>query len=318
MRPIVSSFVALASLLSYQARAATYGLTDNWTGSAFFSEFTWENIPDPTHGRVNYVDQATAQNLNLSVVNGEDLILRPDHTTVLTPGGPGRNSVRIRSNKVFTTHVAVFNIKHMPQGCGTWPAVWEVTKNTWPDGGEIDILEGVNDMGVNVVSAHTNEGCTMPGDRAEIGEAVTFDCNAFANSNSGCGVRVNDVRSFGPTFNENGGGWYTIERTPTFIKVWFFSRTDEVPDDVRNGGVVVNTDNWGPPTAFFPNTQCDIEKHFDEHYIVINLTFCGDFAGAVYPFSGCPSTCEDFVNSNPAAFNDAFFNIGSLRVYGLN
>lgn len=31
--------------------------------------------------------------------------------------GPGRNSVRIRSVKAYTTHVAVFDVNHMPQVC---------------------------------------------------------------------------------------------------------------------------------------------------------------------------------------------------------
>ena len=43
--------------------------------------------------------------------------------------------------------------------------------------------------------------------------------------------------------------------------------------------------------ANFPNTQCDLEKFFKEHTIVINLTFCGDWAGAVYGQMGCPGTC---------------------------
>ncbi|KAF7432568.1 hypothetical protein PC9H_004509 [Pleurotus ostreatus] len=316
MKNIFASLALFAYFYVRPTLAATYGLTDSWTGSAFFSEFTWENIPDPTNGRVNYLDQATSRSLGLATVDGEDLILRSDHTTVLTPGGPGRNSFRIRSNKVFTTHVAVFNIKHMPQGCGTWPAVWEVTKNTWPDGGEIDILEGVNDQGPNVVSLHTSPGCTMPANRVELGEDATFDCNIFANSNSGCGTRVTDPRGYGPEFNANGGGWYAIERTPAFIKVWFWSNSDLVPNDVRNSGITVNTDGWGTPWAFFPNTQCNLEEHFDEHFIVVNLTFCGDFAGAVYPFSGCPSTCNDFVENNPNAFNEAFFTLGGIRVFG--
>jgi hypothetical protein len=77
-----------------------------------------------------------------------------DHTTVLDPAGPGRNSVRIKSKKTYDTHVSIYNINHMPQvspsargrevpradsctrkGCGTWPAVWETNDaaDIWPD-----------------------------------------------------------------------------------------------------------------------------------------------------------------------------------------
>jgi len=34
--------------------------------------------------------------------------MRADDTTVLTPSGPGRNSVRIRSNNQYTQHVVVY------------------------------------------------------------------------------------------------------------------------------------------------------------------------------------------------------------------
>ena len=60
--------------------------------------------------------------------------------------------------------------------------------------------------------------------------------------------------------------------------------------------------------ALFPNTSCDLDSHFGEENIIINLTFCqnifdslsdtgtnlcligGDWAGSVYGNSGCPST----------------------------
>ena len=36
-----------------------------------------------------------------------------------------------------------------------------------------------------------------------------------------------------------------MERTNSFIKVWFWSRNSgSVPSDVQNGATSVNTDNW--------------------------------------------------------------------------
>lgn len=55
----------------------------------------------------NYVDQATAVSKNLTFASGDTLILRADDTTVLSASGPGRDSVRIRSVKTYTTHVAM-------------------------------------------------------------------------------------------------------------------------------------------------------------------------------------------------------------------
>ncbi|CAG8654264.1 9515_t:CDS:10, partial [Acaulospora colombiana] len=93
----------------------------------------------------------------------------------------------------------------------------------------------------------------------------------------------------------------------------------------------------GEPVALFPNTSCDIESKFDVNNVIINLTFCGDWAGAVYPDSGCVGdlcqVCEvlisfasdiipvghiDFVNSNPSAFSDAYWDIAAIRMEWFN
>jgi hypothetical protein len=38
---------------------------------------------------------------------------------------------------------------------------------------------------------------------------------------------------------------YAVERTDSFIKVWFWARKDGlVPADVANGSSSVDTDNW--------------------------------------------------------------------------
>jgi hypothetical protein len=98
----------------------------------------------------NYVNQATALAQNLTYAHGNTLILRADHTTAIPATSlTGRNSVRIKSVKTYTTHVAVFDVRHMPEGCGTWPAIWEVQENGWPAGGEVGIVEGVNNVGPN-------------------------------------------------------------------------------------------------------------------------------------------------------------------------
>jgi hypothetical protein len=116
------------------------------------------------------VDQGTSRNLNLTYASDDTFILRADYKTRLDPSGPGRNSVRIKSHKTFTQHVAVYvnpyvallrraqflrNIDSMCDTClkaagefphfwlvalcahlrgRTWPAVWEVAPNSWPQG----------------------------------------------------------------------------------------------------------------------------------------------------------------------------------------
>jgi hypothetical protein len=57
----------------------------------------------------------------------------------------------------------------MPQGCATWPAAWETDEADWPNSGEVDIIEGVNDVEPNQSTLHTSAGCTMPGSTAQLG-----------------------------------------------------------------------------------------------------------------------------------------------------
>lgn len=80
----------------------------------------------------NYVDRATAQSDDLVSTTFK---MGADDTTVLSGSGPARNSVRIKSVDAYTTHIAIFDVNHMPQGCGTWPSIWETDETTWPNGG---------------------------------------------------------------------------------------------------------------------------------------------------------------------------------------
>lgn len=318
----MGSALALASLVKLAFTGATYSLSDEIIGAGFYDKFNFEAIPDPTHGRVNYVDRQTAQDLKLTVATSDSFILRADDTTVLSPTGPGRNSVRIRSNAAYTTHVAVFKISHMPEGCGTWPAVWETLEADWPKNGEIDILEGVNNMAPNQAHLHTSPNCSIPTDvdDYQLGTVKTTNCDATVNYNSGCGSSFsNGPASFGPDFNEEGGGWFAVERTNQYISVWYWASWDVfgTPIDIRWGSPMVDTSLWGMPSAYFPNTECDIASHFGPNNIIINLTFCGDWAGNpdIYKQSSCPATCVDFVNNNPEAFSGAFFKFDSIRIY---
>lgn len=51
MKPSFTAFVVLFSV-TYGAFAATYNQAANIQGNAFYSDFTFEAIADPTNGRV--------------------------------------------------------------------------------------------------------------------------------------------------------------------------------------------------------------------------------------------------------------------------
>ncbi|KAE9388395.1 family 16 hypothetical endo-1,3(4)-beta-glucanase from glycoside hydrolase [Gymnopus androsaceus JB14] len=318
---LLSSIVVATGLL--QVQAATYTLSTSYIGEDFLSgDFTFFTSPDPTDGRVTYVDQATATAGNLTFATDDVFILRADDTTVLTASDPGRNSVRLTSVATYGSPSAmVLDIAHMPEGCGTWPAFWTFGSN-WPTDGEIDILEGVDNQNFNQATLHTGPDCTMAASRAQTGTILNNDCAAADDGNDGCGVQF-APGTFGPTFNSGGGGWFGMERTVDAISIWYWARdATNVPVGVADGNSEVITDNWGTPVAFFPTSStCDLATEFTAHNIVINLTFCGVFAGvtSIWDDSCAASTgvadCNDFVDANPAAFSNAYFEINAVRVY---
>ncbi|KAH6908023.1 glycoside hydrolase family 16 protein [Coprinopsis sp. MPI-PUGE-AT-0042] len=293
---------------------ATYSIAENISGNGFYNSFDWQNIADP-----NARTSSTSRNLGLTSVNGNRFTMRADYTTRLSSGGAGRNSVRIKSKRKYSRSVAVFDVYHMPEGCGTWPAIWSTEEDGWPRGGEIDIVEGVNNQGPNAAALHTTSGCSMPSSRDMFGSPGQLDCNYAINSNNGCNVKFpGSPASFGPSFNQAGGGWFAMERSNSAISVWFWPRNSEyVPTDVKSGASSVNPAGWGKPSALFPSNQCNMSQFFSAHNFIINLTLCGDWAGQadVYRNSGCPSTCVDYVNNNPSAFQNAYFDFGGIRIY---
>ncbi|KAH7102121.1 glycoside hydrolase family 16 protein, partial [Auriculariales sp. MPI-PUGE-AT-0066] len=301
-----------------------YLVSDEAIGRSFYDMFEFNNIPDPTHGRVTYVDKNTAIAHNITHAHKKHFILRTDSWTTLnsTVVG-GRESARLRSKKLYDTHVLIADIRHMPEGCATWPALWEFGPDHWPNDGEIDILEGVNDFGPNTATLHTNGTvCTMDASTMrQQGTLVAADCDVDANFNQGCPVAFATEKSYGPSFNKAGGGWYALEKTDAYIKVWFWSRHDpNVPLSVKCGSTVIDTSRWGLPQAHFTNDTCDIAQRFKPANILINLTLCGDWAGNpfVWPNSPCAAqwpVCNDYVDKNPAAFKNAFFDFKALRVY---
>ncbi|EJD03022.1 2 beta-glucans in both donor and acceptor sites of Gh16 Laminarinase 16a [Fomitiporia mediterranea MF3/22] len=297
---------------------AQFNLKDNFVGNEFFSGFKWETMDDPTHGRVNYVDQQTAKSKNLSYVNGNTFVMRADSTTKLTASTPrGRDSIRITSQNTYTDSVIVLDVAHMPEGCATWPAFWTVTAGKWPYGGEIDILEGVNTGTQNLATLHTGPGCTMPGNRKQTGKPANLNCDVTQGSNQGCGNTFSKPNSYGSALNSVKGGWFVLKRTnKDGAAVWFWPRNDpKVPNEIKSGAKSVNPgDSWGEPEALFPTDTCNWQQHFDAHNIVFDLTFCGDWAGSDFSCGG-GAQCPDYVNNNPDKFKDAYWEVNAVRVY---
>ncbi|KAK6062405.1 endo-beta-glucanase [Seiridium cupressi] len=293
----------------------TYSLEDTYSGTDFFDNFDYYEGYDPSSGFVHYVPQARAEQLNLTYASSSTAVLKVD-TSVGNTSSPdastGRFSVRVTSKTQYDSGLFIFDVKHTPYGCGTWPALWLTDTTNWPDNGEIDVMEAVNQAtDGNQMTLHTNDGCDVDVKRKMSGTAQYTDCNNATNSNAGCGV-LGATSSYGSTFNSNGGGMMAMEWRDEGIRMWQFGR-DSIPDDITNQSP--DPSSWGTASADFPNTDCSISSHFKNQSIIANIDLCGSWAGNVYADSGCPSDCETYVANYPSAFTNAYWEFGAFYVY---
>lgn len=113
--------------------------------------------------------------------------------------------------------------------------------NTWPNGGEIDILEGVNNQESNHYAFHVGGTCTQSG-ASQTGFVETSNCNVYDTGNSGCGGWAADSNTYGDGMNDVGGGVYAMDWRNQGIRIWYFP-PDAIPSDIARGRPT--TSGWG-------------------------------------------------------------------------
>lgn len=316
------SLVVLFSIFVSAASADRYTLVDNYTGEGLFSNFTFFTEPDPTEGFVRYLGEAEARDAGLiGVMKGLDgdpvVYMGVDHTH---PTPMGRPSVRITSKMTYNKGLFIADFAHVPgTACGSWPAFWMLGPD-WPNGGEIDIYEGVNLDYLNGMTLHTGPNCSiMPQLGRYSGTMESKNCDVKApgqDSNKGCQIMSRNPLSFGTGFNVAGGGVFVTELTDEAISIWFFPRMFGIPWDIQYG--VPQPRRWGFPEAVFTGGDCHFDKSFADLGFVFDTTFCGVWAGRVWDLSPCSaiaSTCEEFVEKHPAEFKESYWEVKSLKVY---
>ncbi|KAH9921398.1 concanavalin A-like lectin/glucanase domain-containing protein [Fomitopsis serialis] len=326
VQPSGTSSAAPAASSSAAAASSPWKLKQSYEGSSFFGGWSFFTDADPTGGTVDYVDGSAAQSANLTGVNSAgNAYMRVDTTPVVSGT---RKSVRITTEFTYTQALVVLDAVHIPTGCGTWPAFWSNGPN-WPAGGEIDIVEGVNTYTNDQVTLHTNTGCSLPStDVSKLDIAGTLvssqDCSVSGTGDTGCGVRSTATNAFGPGFNAMGGGVYTMKWDDTGITVHFFPRSS-IPSDITSGAP--NPSAWGTPIASFPSSSCNTTEFFYDHSAIFDTTLCGAWAGDGWGASGIPgqetscasmtstATCADYVLNNGAAFNEAYWEVKSVKIY---
>ncbi|OJJ76633.1 hypothetical protein ASPBRDRAFT_115571, partial [Aspergillus brasiliensis CBS 101740] len=308
--------LALSSVI-LPAAASSYQLVETWKGEDFLTAFDFYTGADPTNGFVTYANQSYAESSGLVKVNSNGTFyMGVDHTTKLSSNGPGRESVRIASNKYYDEGLYIIDLQHMPGSvCGTWPAFWSVGKD-WPADGEIDIIEGVNKNEANEIVLHTSGTCQISSQTMS-GTLSSTECGEDSGT-TGCVVEGTQGSS-GTPFNEKGGGVYAMQWTDEFLKFWFFPR-GSIPSSITQGEPDVAA--FGTPMAHMQGS-CNFAEHFKAQQFIFDTTFCGDWAGGVYSTSGCPvsdssssfKSCVAYVAENPTAFAESYWEINYIKIY---
>ncbi|EGX94761.1 GPI anchored endo-1,3(4)-beta-glucanase [Cordyceps militaris CM01] len=296
-----------------------YSLATSYTGEALINGFNWVDTRDYSNGYVRYQSQANAASQGLFAVDPQTGVVRigVDHTNTYDVTA-GRPSIRIESKTAFNQGLFIGDFSHMPPSqCGVWPAFWAYGPN-WPASGEIDIIEGANTAHRNIISAHTTSGCQLGADVLAMASGVAQDTNCdVGTQNIGCGYvpPAADTSSYGDTFNAVGGGVYAMQWDDDFIKVWHFDRA-AAPADIA--AKRPDPAGWGKPQAVYGGQSCDVQSHFRDMSIVLNINFCGDYGNAVWASDGCTAlapTCSEWVAKNPAAFANAYWDVNYIDAY---
>jgi len=300
--------VILLLLLGISWCSAGYNRVGAWYGQEIL-DWNYFTGPDPTNGYVYYASKQQASDWKYTYVQNNQTWIRSDYTSVAS--GSGRGSVRLTSPQTYTKGIFIFDVQHMPFGMGTWPAIWTTEGTNWPAGGEIDIVEGVNDNGSNTMTLHTSPGCEIPTQKIdETGNPSGGDCGANSG-HTGCGISDPDPGSYGNGFNNNNGGVWAMQWEDSGVYIWLFPR-GKIPTDIQKHQP--NPAGWGDPRGRFTfNQGCVGSQYFYNHGIIIDNTFCGDWAGAVYP--GGNGACQQFVQNNPSAFTNAYWIFNYIEVY---
>lgn len=312
--------------------------TLDWTarGGSFFNDWTFMTV-DETHGAAEYASKDAALREGLATFAGGRAIIR----TAKSATPYKRKSVNIHTNGAWDPangFLSILKYKHLPSGCGVWPGFWAMNSDrVWPAGGELDILEYANTE-PSKVSFHVEKGCRL--DQRQLGSCMNgagvgspgpMDCaTSYFQNLFGC--RPQQKQYTGEWFSNNPGVLAT-EWTPSHIKV-FHIPNGQIPADLESDSP--QPGSWDKfLIAYLPFVgSCNVGPQ----ELVLNIQFCGDWAGNAWERSGCPARtgisssrrmcsndifnpaedcCTKFVNSAAAesTMQRAYFDIEYVKVF---
>ena len=156
-------------------------------------EFDQDGLPDPTrwdydtdrnragwyNNELQYYARDRAENARVS--GGRLVITARKEALDTLPdwGGQAYSSARLVTRGKASWTYGFFEIRaRLPCGAGTWPAIWTLgTRGTWPDDGEIDIMEQVGSDPTRVFGTVHTALSGGPGTGGEI--RLADACSAF-------------------------------------------------------------------------------------------------------------------------------------------
>ncbi|KAK7037301.1 hypothetical protein VNI00_011292 [Paramarasmius palmivorus] len=310
--------LAVLAILAHSTFAQTWHLSQDFSGPTFFDGFNYiENVTDPSQnvGTIHTIGESSPLKSKMTFVDGNGrAIVKVDNETVGNPQDNefGRNTIYLKSKQPMKFgSLLVADMNHIPYGCSVWPGLFTQGAN-WPQGGEFDLVEGINLQAKNQYALHTDRShtCEQKATSDQQTGTTTFgDCGSDGNNNRGCTVQEASSKSLGSSF---AGGAYALAWDEQGVRTWFFER-GSLPT-----GIDTNPDpsKWPEPSAFYPASGCDPKAAFADQVITLAINICGNWAVAAFgeTCSSVASQCVDLVR-NPANYNNAYWEFNYIRVY---
>ena len=185
-----------------------YKLVERQVGNSFFDHYRFYDGPDSvgSGGHQVYVSQEKAKQLSLYNVSSEMVVVHENQDAGRQPeeeqfesreyiimksshtSTGKRASIRLEGKRRYNHGLFVLDLDHMPAGAGVWPAFWMTDEAHWPDNGEIDILESINNQTRAKTALHTGGQCRMYGQIPENSMTGYWDRASTYNGNRCCNV----------------------------------------------------------------------------------------------------------------------------------
>ena len=126
----------------------------------FFEAVKYEHVLFDPHGMyivdVKLSDSSKQLNVHIECTHYPH---SPTLTVTVHLSDGKRRSIKMISDQTFNEGLFILDTNRIPWGCGVWPAFWTTKEATWPDDGEIDIIEEVHNAQYTTHTLHTSNGC---------------------------------------------------------------------------------------------------------------------------------------------------------------